>query len=219
MSQPRNVMPARNRLRRTLLAATALYAAALSETAIAGPLNGSSSGLGVVTNVQQTSGASAAATLTSTTTGPATSYVIAPNAHRTIIDWSSFSLAATDSLAFTFATRSDIALNRIASGTANIDGVLKATVAGAYGGNVWFTAPGGVVFGSGAAVDVGGLLATASPLSMTDSAFLASADTDSFSFGAATAGASATPFSLMPVSFCTTNAASASATSASVCRW
>jgi filamentous hemagglutinin family protein len=146
-------------------------------------LNGSTTGLGVVNKVQQSGVSAPAATITSTASGGGSAYIIAPNANRSIIYWQTFSLSSPDSLNFAFAARNDIAVNHIASGSAAVNGVLTATVGGAFGGNVWFIAPNGVVFGANAVVDVGGLLATSSPLLLSDAAFLA--DTTNFIFGSA----------------------------------
>ena len=151
----------------------------------AASLNGSSTGLGLVTNVQQTGASPPSATITSGAAGSGLAYVITPHANRSIIDWNSFSLSPADSVNFAFGARDDIAVNRIASGAANIGGVLTSTVANAYGGNVWFIAPGGVAFGANAVVDVGGLLATSSPFSLSDAAFLASTDSTNFTFASA----------------------------------
>ncbi|NEX92897.1 YDG domain-containing protein [Caulobacter sp. 17J65-9] len=82
----------------------------------------------------------------------------------TVLDWSgNLNLNSGDTLNFVFANRGDIALNRVNTGSATIDGAVNGTIgttAGAYGGNVWFMSRDGVVFGSNARVNVGGLLAT-----------------------------------------------------------
>ncbi|WP_293906242.1 filamentous hemagglutinin N-terminal domain-containing protein [Phenylobacterium sp.] len=91
-------------------------------------------------------------------------------APRTVIAWSSFSLGADQSVVYRFQDRSWIVLNRIA-GSALIDGQVEALVGSQRGaGNVWFTAPGGVIFGPNARVNVGGLLAT--PASAAIAGFL-----------------------------------------------
>jgi filamentous hemagglutinin family protein len=81
-------------------------------------------------------------------------------APRTIIPWSSFKLGSDQAAVYRFADRGWIVLNKV-SGQAVIDGSIEALVgAQRGGGNVWFQAPGGVLFGPNARVNVGGLLAT-----------------------------------------------------------
>jgi filamentous hemagglutinin family protein len=81
-------------------------------------------------------------------------------APRTILNWSSFNLASDQAAVFRFGDRSWVVLNRV-SGQAVINGAIEALAGGQRGaGNVWFQAPGGVVFGPDARVNVGGLLAT-----------------------------------------------------------
>lgn len=81
-------------------------------------------------------------------------------AARTVLDWSAFNLASDQTVVYRFEDRGWIVLNRI-SGQAVIDGQIEALVSGQRNaGNVWFSAPGGVIFGANARVNVGGLLAT-----------------------------------------------------------
>lgn len=81
-------------------------------------------------------------------------------APRTILSWSKFSLGADQSVVYRFQDKSWIVLNKV-SGQAVIDGQVEALVGAQRGaGNVWFSAPGGVLFGPNARVNVGGLLAT-----------------------------------------------------------
>ncbi|MDZ4371654.1 MAG: filamentous hemagglutinin N-terminal domain-containing protein [Phenylobacterium sp.] len=90
------------------------------------------------------------------------------NAPRTIIDWTSFNLAAGETVSYAFAQNNWIALNRVGSGEINIDGFISAARSTGFpldtgataGGNVWFYSPDGVVFGPNARANVGGLLAT-----------------------------------------------------------
>lgn len=96
---------------------------------------------------------------------------IALNNQRTVLDWNSFNLASGTTLEFIFANRGDVALNRVLTGAASIDGAINSFIGasgGATGGNVWFSAPGGVVFGGNAVVNVGGLLATTGSISNAD---------------------------------------------------
>ncbi len=124
------------------------------------------------------------ATFTNATT-PAAHSTLTLGDSRTLIDWTGFSLGAGDSLNVEFQANSDILLNRLGAGVASIDGAINSSVAGATGGNVWFYSPEGVIFGSTAQVNVGGLLATTSPPNGT--AFLAGTSTSQLAFGAAAA--------------------------------
>jgi len=86
-------------------------------------------------------------------------------APRTIMGWSSFNLAADQTVIYRFQDPSWIVLNRV-TGQAVIDGQVEALVGAQRGaGNVWFYAPGGVLFGPNAKVNVGGLLATTAAVS------------------------------------------------------
>lgn len=104
------------------------------------------------------------------------------NAQRTIIDWASFNLNSGETAQFRFDQRNWIVLNRVTSGPININGAVTAYQAANLNsptpaitsGNVWFYSPQGVVFGAGARVDVGGMLATSA--AVTESAFLDTAN-------------------------------------------
>lgn len=90
---------------------------------------------------------------------------ISLGAPRTILSWTSFNLSADQTVVYRFQDRGGIVLNRV-SGQAAIDGQIEALVgAQRNSGNVWFAAPGGVIFGPNAKVSVGGLLATAGAVS------------------------------------------------------
>lgn len=85
---------------------------------------------------------------------------IALGAPRTIIPWSSYKLTSDQAVVYRFQDRSWIVLNKV-SGQAMIDGSIESLVGTQRGGGaVWFQAPGGVIFGPNARVNVGGLLAT-----------------------------------------------------------
>ncbi len=102
---------------------------------------------------------------------------ISLGAARTILNWSSYGLGTDQTAVYRFQDPSWIVLNRV-SGQAVIDGRIEAMVGGQpNSGNVWFAAPGGVVFGPNARVTVGGLLATTG--SIAQAAFL---DTGNLSF-------------------------------------
>jgi filamentous hemagglutinin family protein len=105
------------------------------------------------------------------TTPNANSTIVALKQNRTLINWSSFDISKGQQVDFLFQNNSAIVLNRV-SGPALIDGKLLGCVVtcgpgGSIGGNVWIYSPSGVIFGSNAQVNVGGLLATTSPLMST----------------------------------------------------
>ena len=116
-----------------------------------------------------------------TQTGAVTDVTL--GAPRTILSWNSFSLGAGETINYRFSGRTDIVLNKV-SGQAVINGRVNALVGSQQGfGNVWFAAPGGVIFGGGAVVDVGGLLATSA--SVNPASFL---DPSNFNFSFTGAG-------------------------------
>ncbi|MFM2069614.1 MAG: hypothetical protein RLZZ584_4523, partial [Pseudomonadota bacterium] len=95
-------------------------------------------------------------------------------APRALIDWASFSIGAQASVTVNQPGSSAILLNRVAAGTGTatlgpsvIDGLLQAN------GRVFILDPSGVVFGGGARVHVGGLLAAAMNMTSSDAGFLA----------------------------------------------
>ncbi|MGJ7505282.1 MULTISPECIES: GLUG motif-containing protein [unclassified Variovorax] len=82
------------------------------------------------------------------------------------INWASFGIAAGERVAFVQAGAGAIALNRVlGSEVSRIDGSLTAN------GQVWILNPNGVLFGAGAQVSVGGLVA--STLGLSDADFMA----------------------------------------------
>lgn len=86
-------------------------------------------------------------------------------AQRTLMDWSGFDVGAGDTVNFAFTARNGIVLNRITSaGPALIEGQVNGLVNGVAGGNIWFSSASGVIFGAGARVDAGGILATTASL-------------------------------------------------------
>ena len=86
---------------------------------------------------------------------------------RLVTNWNTFDVGAGAAVRFVQPNASAIALNRVTGGGAAsaIDGSLSAN------GQVWLLNPNGVVFGSGAQVNVGGLVA--SSLGLSDGDFLA----------------------------------------------
>lgn len=82
------------------------------------------------------------------------------------INWQRFGIAAGESVVFAQPNASAIALNRVLGlDPSQIDGRLTAN------GQVWLLNPSGVIFGNGAQVNVGGLVA--STLNLSDADFLA----------------------------------------------
>ncbi|HXP95854.1 MAG TPA: filamentous hemagglutinin N-terminal domain-containing protein, partial [Telmatospirillum sp.] len=99
---------------------------------------------------------------------------------KAIINWTAFSLSAKESATFVQPSSSSISLNRVTGGDASsIYGALSAN------GQVWLVNPNGVLFGKGAQVNVGGLLATTSDI--RDKDFIAG----NYSFGIASPNANA----------------------------
>ncbi|HZZ67064.1 MAG TPA: filamentous hemagglutinin N-terminal domain-containing protein [Phenylobacterium sp.] len=87
------------------------------------------------------------------------------NGARTVIDWSTYNVAAGEAVNYSFGARNWIVLNRIQdSNPSTIAGAISGTVNGVFGGNIWFASHSGMIFGAGAQVDAGGLLiSTAAP--------------------------------------------------------
>jgi filamentous hemagglutinin family protein len=160
--------PQQPRLRRRalVLAAASLFAGASQAQSVL-PSGGS-----VV-------GGSAVATIS--TAGNAMS--ISQSAQNAIINWGSFSIGSSNSVRFNQPNATAIALNRVqGNNPSQILGSLSAN------GRVFIVNPNGVLFGSGASVSVGGLVA--STLSISDADFNTGTQTGAFKFtgGAATGG-------------------------------
>ncbi len=86
--------------------------------------------------------------------------------HKLVMNWSSFDIGSQAEVKFVQPGSDSVALNRVTGGAASaIFGKLQAN------GQVWLVNPNGVVFGRGASVDVGGLVA--SSLAISDADFLA----------------------------------------------
>ena len=138
-----DIRPPHNHLRRTLLAA--LGTALTPVQAHALPVGG-----------QVSAGSASIA-------GGAGSVNVTQSSSRAVIDWSSFNIGTGEAVRFSQPSASSIALNRIHdSSPSQIDGSLTAN------GQVWLVNPNGVVFGHGAQVNAGGLVATASAISNND---------------------------------------------------
>lgn len=94
----------------------------------------------------------------------ATSTTITQSTQNAIINWQSFNIAAGQSVQFVQPTSSSITLNRVlGADPSSILGSLSAN------GKVFLINPNGILFGQGASVNVGGLVA--STLNMTDADF------------------------------------------------
>ena len=134
-------------LRRSV-AVMALGTSLLSLGALAGPTGGTvSAGSGSI---------SQSGTATTVTQG----------SQNLAINWASFSTASGESVNFVQPNSSAIALNRVTGSQSSVlYGSLSAN------GQVWILNPNGVLFGSTASVNVGGLVA--STLSLSDADFLA----------------------------------------------
>ena len=80
---------------------------------------------------------------------------VTQNGTRLVVNWSTFDIAHGESVTFNQPGSSSIAFNVLPAGVSStISGSLTAN------GGVWVMAPGGVVFGPGATVNVGSLLAS-----------------------------------------------------------
>ncbi len=109
----------------------------------------------------------------------ATSTIINQSTSKAIINWQNFSVAAGASVQFNQPDSASLTLNRVVGGGLSaIDGAIKAN------GQVWLINPNGVLFGQGAQVHVGGLLASTSDIANAD--FLSG----NYAFAGAPAGSS-----------------------------
>lgn len=104
-------------------------------------------------------GAAGIASTASTTT-------ITQSTQNAVINWQSFGIAAGQTVQFLQPNSGSVALNRVVG--ANPSAILGNLSAN---GQVFLVNPGGVLFGSGASVNVGGLVA--STLNITDANFMA----------------------------------------------
>ena len=84
--------------------------------------------------------------------------IITQTTPKAIYTWQSLNVPAGGLLEFNQPSSASIALNRVASGAAIINGSLLSN------GQVWIIDPAGVMFGHGASVNVAGLIATTSDI-------------------------------------------------------
>ncbi|GGB95396.1 hypothetical protein GCM10011494_12350 [Novosphingobium endophyticum] len=108
--------------------------------------------------------------------------------NEVVIDWTTLDSSGTGNVVFqpsgttaTFAESSSVGtdytvLNRIVpvdvngaatNATIQFDGTVNSTLFGATGGNIWFYSPNGVILGSTARFNVGGLVLTTNPIDTT----------------------------------------------------
>ena len=107
-------------------------------------------------------------------TAPGATTLITQTSQKAIIDWQDFSVAAGQTVQFAQPNRAAVTLNRVTgSSVSDIQGAVKAN------GQVWLINPNGVLFGQGATVHVGGLLATT--VDIADNDFVSG----NYAFGAA----------------------------------
>ena len=96
-------------------------------------------------------------------TPSSTSTVVNQSSNKALINWDAFSIPGGSSVVFNQPTASSITVNRVIGPNASaIDGRLLAN------GNVWLINSNGILFGQGAQVNVGGLLATTSDIDDDD---------------------------------------------------
>ena len=138
-----------------MLAGTALVSAAAGISAMAGSPAPNALPTGGRVTAGQASIAEAGSAMTITQTSP-----------RAILDWQGFDIGKQAAVTFRQPDASAMALNRVTAGDASqIEGKLSAN------GQVVLVNPNGVVFGAGATVNAGGLVASA--LDIKDADFLA----------------------------------------------
>lgn len=107
------------------------------------------------------------------------SMVISQTSSGAIIEWGDFSIGAQDSVRFAQPT-GGVTLNRVVSAG---NGVIQSQINGALtaNGRVFIINPAGVLFGATAQVEVGGLVASALPISNAD--FNSGVSSGQFRFG------------------------------------
>ena len=139
---------ARRKLIVNVAAAAAALALAMSPYAQAGPTDGQVvAGSGSITQAGHTT-------------------TINQSSQNLAINWSDFSVAAHEAVRFNQPNASSLVLNRVlGQSISQIRGAISAN------GQVFILNPNGVIFGAGAQVDVGGLVA--STLSLSNDDFMA----------------------------------------------
>ncbi|MEY2892165.1 MAG: hypothetical protein RJA98_2073, partial [Pseudomonadota bacterium] len=108
-----------------------------------------------------------AATVTSAITGAATTTTINQTTGTALLNWKSFNIGSGNSVVFKQPDASSVAINRIHDTVASqIDGALSAN------GQIYLINPNGLLFGSGANIDVAGLIATTLDFTRLDKGLL-----------------------------------------------
>jgi filamentous hemagglutinin family protein len=165
MTQAVRTRSSASRVRNALFSRTALGASLLVVSAAGAGMAAGGAAAQTVNAGTFTPGAGAVVSAT----GGQTS-VISTSSDKTLLNWGGgFNHTGGDRLDFRLPGRQAIVLNKV-TGSANIDGQLNSFVGSSanIGGNVWFSASGGVVFGKNAVVNVGGMLATTAGIADTD---------------------------------------------------
>ena len=89
--------------------------------------------------------------------------IINQSTNKAIINWQDFSVGAGAAVQFNQPNTASITLNRVTGANiSTIDGAIRAN------GQVWLLNPNGLLFGNGAVINVGGLLATTSDIANQD---------------------------------------------------
>lgn len=95
--------------------------------------------------------------------GGASTMVVTQSSQNVVINWQSFNIGATEAVRFVQPNSSSVALNRVlSSDPSSILGSLSAN------GQVFLVNPNGILFGRGASVNVGGLVASTRGISDGD---------------------------------------------------
>ena len=117
--------------------------------------------MSVAAKAQPTGGSVVAGSAQISASGATT--LINQSTSKAIINWQSFSVGQGGSVQFNQPSSSAITLNRVTGTSAStIDGAIRAN------GQVWLLNPNGLLFGNGATINVGGLLATTSDIADQD---------------------------------------------------
>ena len=148
----------------------------LARTAICGALCGLMPGVAAALPTGGFAEGPAAPTITSS--GSQTTVNLA--GPRTVLNWTGFNVKPEETVTFNFGARDWAVLNRITGlQQTKIEGTVEGLVGGQYGGNIWFAASNGIVFGKAARVDAGSLLVGIGTL---DSAAFLNASATAFAF-------------------------------------
>ena len=137
--------------RRRLLARTAICGALCGLTVLPGLAWALPTG-----GIPDVSPGGALPTITST----ATRTDVTLGAPRTVLTWGTFNVKPDETVSFNFGGRDWMVLNRITGlQLSKIEGTIEGKVGGQYGGSIWFASSNGIIFGKGARVDAGSILA------------------------------------------------------------